>query len=405
MSIRFTSSTGQTWSSPQPLRRLPVIETVAERHGWTLPSLDLLSRSWASDEAEDRSADLLEALALLGATCNVSSVVVAPQAVRYELTPARGVRMRSFHGLEADVMQMLGVTGVRIEAPTPGLTTVGIELPRRDRAIVNLADGVGDASQPLTAAVGVDLNGDVVTLPISSYPHLLIAGRSGGGKSVLLHSILASLLMSHTPDDLQLTLIDTKMVESQMYEGLPHVTAIVHDADRAVRVLGGLVEKMEQTYELMRECGARDLLELNVMLEEQGIAPIPRRLCVIDEASDLMMTAKAKVESSIVRLGQLGRAAGFHVIVATQSPRANVITGMLKANLTARIGLATSNALDSRIILDQNGCESLLGKGDALLDDGIDGSVRRFQTAWAPTQDVEAIVGHWKDQSRQLVAA
>lgn len=365
---------------------------------WELPT-DILSHTDGVTVPSDQTDELLEALATLSAPCNEESAVVAPQAVRYELTPCDGVRMKAFRGIEFDLMQMLSVDNVRIEAPTPGRNTIGIELPRRDRATVYLGDITPASSQPLNAAVGVDMTGRVVVLPIASYPHLLVAGRSGGGKSVLLHSILCSLLSTHTPNELELIIVDPKAVEGAMYEGVPHVSNLVYDAQEAIDVLWGMVESMETTYRCMRRYGARDLDELNAKLMLNGEQPIPRRLCVVDECADLMMQSKSKVESAMVRLGQKGRAAGFHVIVATQSPRAQVITGLLKANLPARIALATSNALDSRIILDSNGAENLLGRGDALLDNGIDGQLHRFQTAWAPSSDVEAIVDHWRAQT------
>lgn len=372
---------------------------------WELPPTDLLSGADAVTVPEDCTDALLEALARLGAPCNEESATVAPQAVRYELVPCDGVRMKAFRGIEEDLMQRLSVDHVRIEAPTPGRHTIGIELPRKNRAIVYLGDVVPAASKPLSAAVGVDMNGRPVVLPIAEFPHLLIAGRSGGGKSVLLHSILCSLLATHTPDELELIIVDPKSVEGAMYEGLPHASNVVYDAHQAIGVLWGMVEQMETTYRCMRRYGARDLDELNAQLALEGEQPIPRRLCVIDEAADLMMQSKSRVESAMVRLGQKGRAAGFHVIVATQSPRANVITGLLKANLPARIALATSSALDSRIILDQNGAEHLLGRGDALIDDGISGTLQRFQTAWAPSSDVEAMVDWWRSQNHALVAA
>jgi S-DNA-T family DNA segregation ATPase FtsK/SpoIIIE len=398
MRVSFTTAS-TTWSgmsSTVTAPRVPVPAPI-ERYGWTLPSLDLLSRSHDTSVARDRAEELLEALAELGATCNVESVTIAPQAIRFELAPERGIRMRDFKGIEADLMQRLALPTVRIQAPTPGASTVGIEIPRKDRQTVSLGDVISDAAQPLTAAVGVDMAGDVVTLPISTYPHLLIAGQSGGGKSVLLHSILCSLLASHTPDELEVILIDTKIVESAAYEGVPHVSHIAQDARRAVSVLNGLVGTMEATYRAMGQHGARTLDELNAILIGRGELPIPRRLLVVDEVADLMAQAKNSVETAITRIGAKGRSAGIHIIVATQSPRANVITGALKANLSARIALKTSSALESRIIIDQAGAEDLLGRGDAILDDG-QGNTTRFQTAWSSNEDIAGLVNHWKNQ-------
>jgi S-DNA-T family DNA segregation ATPase FtsK/SpoIIIE len=371
---------------------------------WELPTLDLLSQHYDADDGEDRTEELLEVLSALGATCNLSSMTIAPQVVRYELEPARGIRMKDFKGIEADVMQQLGCDTVRIEAPTPGLKTVGVELPRKHRATVHLSNVIEHGAQPLRAALGVDIAGEVVTFDIAAAPHMLIAGRSGGGKSVLLHSLLASLLMTHTPDELELIIIDPKSVEGAMYEGLPHASNIIYETDRALRVLDGLIHCMSGVYEAMREFGARNIDELNEMLVECGEQPIRRRVIVIDEFADLIMQSKSRVESAIVRLGQLGRAAGFHMIIATQSPRAQVVTGLLKANLPARIALSTTSAIDSRIILDESGAEDLLGKGDALLDDGS-GKLRRFQSAWAASSDIEALIQFWVCQTKEGVAA
>lgn len=371
---------------------------------WTLPPNDLLTRSGDVIVPEDRTDDLLHALALLGATSNEDSVQIAPQAVRYELTPCSGVRMKAYRGIDDDLMQMLGIGSVRIEAPSPGRTTVGVEIPRAQRATIHLGDVAGAAQGPLRAAVGVDMEGKTVTLSLADYPHLLVAGRSGGGKSVLLHNILCSLLTTHTPDELELILIDPKSVEAAHYEGLPHASNITYDPDHAVDVLWGMVNAMETTYNCMLRYGARSLDELNLALVREGADPIPRRLCVIDEMADLVMRSRARVESAIVRLGQKGRAAGFHLILATQTPRKDVVSGIIKANLTARIALATASALDSRIILDANGAEALLGQGDALLDDGLSGTTRRFQSAYASTEDVRAVVDWWAGQTAALVA-
>jgi len=372
---------------------------------WELPPNHVLSHAAGVSLPEDRTDDLLRALAVLGVASNEGEAQVAPQAVRYELLPADGVRMRDYRGIERDLMQMLGVPSVRIEAPTPGRHSIGIELPRRNRATVYLGDIAPAASVPLHAAVGVDMNGRPLVLPIADFPHLLVAGRSGGGKSVLLHALLCSLLAHHTPDQLELILVDPKMVEASAYEGLPHVSNLVYDASEAVDVLWGMVAAMETTYRCMHRYGARDLDELNARLQKGGEAAIPRRLCVVDELADLMMQSKARVESAIVRLGQKGRAAGFHLVLATQSPRMQVVSGLIKANMSARIALATASALDSRVILDANGAEQLLGRGDALLDDGVAGELRRFQTAWTSPDDVATMVDWWRAQDREAVAA
>jgi S-DNA-T family DNA segregation ATPase FtsK/SpoIIIE len=373
---------------------------------WGLPDEHLLTRSAASQQAEDRSAELLDVLARLGAPCNLEeNPRVAPQLCRYELAPAKGVRMRDFRGLEPDVMQALGVESVRIDAPTPGRRTVGVEIPRRERATVYLGDVLAAAQTPLRAAVGMDSAGAPLVLDLASYPHTLVAGRSGGGKTVLLHAVVASLLATHTPDELEMVLVDVKQVEFSRWEGAPHVSHVVYRADRAIDVLWGMATRMDEVYGYMRQRGCRSLDELNTLLIGEGEPPVPRRLLICDELADLMMTGRGRVESAVVRLGQLGRAAGFHLVLATQSPRAQVCTGLIKANLTARVALATASALDSRIVLDQNGAESLLGRGDALIDDGQSGILRRFQTAWTSREDIDSLVEWWQAQEREEIAA
>lgn len=366
---------------------------------WILPSPDLLARSDASTSAPDYSEQLLETLAELGATSNITSVHVAPQAIRYELAPCAGIRTKNYRGIEQDIMIALGVENVRIEAPTPGARTVGVEIPRKDRASVTLGDVAQFASAPLSAAVGVDMAGDPVVIDIAALPHLLIAGRSGGGKSVSIHAILCSILQHASPDELEILLIDPKMAELCDYAELPHVVKVAYDPDEAVDWLWGMVDSMEATYQALYERGCRTLDELNNQLRAEGQPIVRRRLIVCDELSDLMMRSKSKVESAMVRLGQKGRAAGFSVIVCTQSPRRECVTGMLKSNLPGRLALATSSALESRIILDQMGAENLMGQGDALYDDGVSGSLKRLQVAWCSPSDVQATCDWWIDQT------
>lgn len=365
---------------------------------WELPPDSVLTHADSVSLPEDRTDDLLRSLAILGATSNEDDVQVAPQAMRYELAPCDGVRMRAFRGIEDDLKQMLGVEKIRIEAPTPGRRTVGIELPRSPRSTIYLGDVAPAASVPLHASVGVDMTGRPLVLPLAEFPHLLVAGRSGGGKSVMLHAILCSLLAHHTPEQLELILVDPKSVEAAAYEDLPHASNVVYDASDAIDVLWGMVESMEATYRVMRQYGVRELDDLNARLKDEGEVPIPRRLCVVDELADLMMQSRSRVESAIVRLGQKGRAAGFHLILATQSPRMQVVTGLIKANLPARLAVATASALDSRVILDANGAETLLGRGDALLDDGVSGNLVRFQGAWTSSEDVARMVEWWQRQ-------
>jgi DNA segregation ATPase FtsK/SpoIIIE, S-DNA-T family len=370
---------------------------------WELPT-NILSCGAGVERAADRGEALLEALARLGAPCNAESRTVAPQAVRYELEPCDGVRMKSFRAVEPDLMQMLGIDSVRIQAPTPGRHTVGIELPRDDRQMVYLGDLAQPHNSQLAATVGVDITGKPLTIDIAELPHLLIGGQSGGGKSVMLHALICSLLTQKTPDELELILIDPKMVEAAAYEGLPHVTNLVYNPMRAVEVLLGAAAQMDAVYDCIRAEGFRNLEEWNAKLRATGQRPIPRRLIVVDEVADLVMQAKGNVESAMIRLGQKGRAAGFHVVLATQSPRVQVVTGLLKANMTGRLALSTASALDSRIILDTNGAEGLLGRGDLLYNDGASIGLKRAQAAFVSREEVSALVEHWACQTNAVAA-
>lgn len=319
-------------------------------------------------EALERSELLVAKLCSLGVPTALSRVVEGPSIIRAELLPGDSVKMRDYRRLDRadDLAYALAVRNVRVMAPMPGTSKVAVEFPRDERQLVRL-DDLPAADPPLCAPLGLDPDGQPVMLALQEAPHLLIAGQTGAGKSNMIHAILCSLLSALSPDELQLCLIDVKRVELGCYENVTHVQAkIADDPYLAISHLQGLIEAMERRYLLLQEAGARDLSECNAMLKAAGLAPIPFLVCVVDELAELMMASRKEAETLIVRLLQKGRAAGIHLILATQSPRVEVVTGLLKVNCPSRIAFSVPTMTDSRVVLDQNGAEKLLGKGDGL---------------------------------------
>lgn len=337
---------------------------------WTLPSEDLLPLSTPGDadheEAERRGRLITERLDLFGARAEVERITVGPVVTKYELMPSEGLSVRKLPALAPDLAFELGAESVRVLAPIPGRRAIGIEVPTPDRRTVLLRDVLDAVDSPLTFALGVDGDGHALPCDLPDLPHLLIAGCTGSGKSVALNSMLCALLMGMTPDELGLVLIDPKMVELGHYESIPHLLQpVVGDPEEAANALDWLVEEMQARYRFLEREGARSLDEFNRRALGE---PLPAILCVVDELADLMMVARADVERSIVRLAQKARAVGIHLVLATQSPRVAVVTGLIKANVPSRIAFTTAQAIDSRVILDRNGAQDLLGRGDGLGD-------------------------------------
>jgi len=379
---------------------------------WRLPDPNIFEVSPANrdDDLEaqlDRVGhQLTEKLDELGSRCEVERVVVGAQIVRFEMVPAEGTLLRSLPRLAPELAYEVAAESVRIVAPIPGKRLVGIEVPTPVRRRVLLGDVLSVASAPLQASLGVDIEGNRLAMNLIDAPHVLVAGQTGGGKSVLLNTMLCSLLARATPDELALVLIDPKQVEMTPYEGLPHLLLPIADNARdAIRRLKVLVRLMdEHLYPMMAENDVRSLAELHEKLPDKKHEN-PYILCVIDELADLMLVARQEVEELIVRLAQKGRAAGIHLLVATQSPRATVVTGMIRANMPAKIALSVSSAVDSRVILERSGAESLLGAGDALLLAGSALQPTRIQCAYTSSQDIDAIVNWWKAQWQEQIDA
>jgi DNA segregation ATPase FtsK/SpoIIIE, S-DNA-T family len=375
---------------------------------WRLPRPKLLKRSSADQLRPDTAGqaetarNLVEALGHFGVEAKVLGTVAGPHITRYELKLAPGIKMSKVAQLKDDLAYALAAVDIRILAPIPGKTAVGIEVPNLRRRLVQLGDVYGEPPEdwsPLTVWLGKDVAGHPIGADLARMPHLLVAGTTGAGKSGCVNAMLSSLLLHATPHDVRLVLVDPKQVELNHYEGVPHLlTPVITSPRMAANALQNLVREMEDRYGRMSLARTRNLPELNRVRAERGEAPLPYVLCVIDELADLMMVAPADVEDSIIRLAQKARAVGIHLVLATQSPRVDVITGMIKANVPSRIAFAVSSQTDSRVILDQNGAESLLGKGDMLFAPVGSSKLQRIQGAYIDEPQIEALTSFWRDQ-------
>jgi S-DNA-T family DNA segregation ATPase FtsK/SpoIIIE len=381
--------------------------TEADDVNYTLPTESFLKRSPAGRKADQGAIDkvgvqLVEALGHFGVEAKVVGSVSGPHVTRYELRLAPGIKMSKVSNMRDDLAYALAADDVRILAPIPGKRAVGVEVPNTVRHMVHL----GDVSQnppegwsPLAVWLGKDIDGRAIGIDLAQQPHVLVAGTTGAGKSGAVNAMLASILMRSSPNDVRLVLVDPKQVELNLYEQIPHLlTPVVTSPRLAANVLQNLIGEMEQRYSLMSKSRTRKLEELNRMRVRNGERPLPYVLCVIDELADLMMVAPGEVEDAIIRLAQKSRAVGIHLLLATQRPSADIITGMIKANVPARIAFAVSSQTDSRVILDQNGAESLLGKGDMLFKPGNGSKLNRIQGAFVDEEEIEKLTAHWRRQ-------
>ena len=391
---------------------------------WTLPSTDILSMTEVHEVNKARVAErgrlLEESLASHGVETRLVGMTVGPTVTRFELELGSGVKVAKVTSLNRDIAYSMAATDVRILAPIPGKSAVGVEVPNETRQLVSLGDLINSpearsATHPLDVAVGKDIAGRAVFLNLAATPHLLIAGATGAGKSSGINSILTSLLMRSTPDQVRLILIDPKQVEMGQYARLPHLlTAPVTNPKKAANALGWAVKEMERRYDLLVEVGFRDIGGYNAAFDKGEVNDptdenakmydrLPFIVVVVDELNDLMMVAARDVEESITRIAQKARAVGIHLIVATQRPSVNVITGVIKANIPARMAFAVSSLTDSRVILDQPGAEKLVGKGDMLLMPGNTNVPNRIQGSWVDEDEVRKVVAHWRRQAPEVV--
>ena len=395
----------------------------AQKGHWALPSPNYLGRSAAQTvnkaEVEARGRTLVESLASHGVDTRLVGQTVGPTVTRYELELGPGVKVARITSLNRDIAYAMAATDVRILAPIPGRSAIGVEVPNHTRQLVSLGDIMGSAeaktaSHPLDVAIGKDIAGRAVFLNLATTPHLLIAGTTGAGKSSGINSIITSLLMRTTPDQVRLILIDPKQVEMGQYVRLPHLlTQPVTNPKKAANALGWAVKEMERRYDLLYEVGFRDIGGYNAAFDRGELVPepdseaiyerLPYIVIVVDELNDLMMVAARDVEESIIRIAQKARAVGVHLIVATQRPSVNVITGVIKANIPARMAYAVNSLTDSRVILDQPGAEKLVGQGDMLLLPGNSNVAQRIQGSFVSEEEVRKVVAHWRRQAPEVV--
>ncbi len=393
---------------------------------WKLPPSALLQRANAHEidkAAVEASGHVLEqALAQHGVETKLVGMVVGPSVTRYELELGPGVKVARVTSLHKDIAYAMASPDVRILAPIPGRQAIGVEVPNTDRQIVALGDILASpeakrATHPLEVAVGRDINGKAVLMNLATMPHLLIAGATGAGKSSCLNSLITSILMRSTPDQVRMILVDPKRVEMGQYDRLPHLlTQVVTNPKKAANALAWAVREMERRYDLLAEVGFRDITGYNAA-HDRGDLPdevspsgevtrqfprLPFILIVIDELADLMMVAARDVEDSICRIAQMARAVGIHLVIATQRPSVNVITGVIKANVPARLAFAVSSATDSRVILDQQGAERLIGKGDMLLLGPASSAPSRIQGSWVSEEEVRKVASVWKRQAPEI---
>ncbi len=398
---------------------------------WKLPPLKLLTTSGSQSVdrklVEETGRNLEHALAEHGVETRLVGMTVGPTVTRYELELGPGVKVARVTSLHKDIAYAMATPDVRILAPIPGKQAIGVEIPNVRKQLVTVGDILTSsearaATHPLEVAIGRDIDGKAILANLAAMPHILIAGATGAGKSSCLNSLLTSILMRSTPDQVRMILVDPKRVEMGQYNKLPHLlTEVVTVPKKAANALAWAVREMERRYDLLAECGFRDITGYNQAFDRGDLTDpnaellgadaesvtnyqrMPFILVVIDELADLMMVAARDVEESICRLAQMARAVGIHLVIATQRPSVNVITGLIKANVPARLAFAVSSATDSRVILDQTGAERLLGKGDMLLLGPSSSIAQRVQGSWVTEEEVRNIAAFWKRQTPELV--
>ena len=367
-------------------------------------------------EAEGRTLEA--ALAAHGVETSLVGMTVGPTVTRYELALGPGVKVARVTNLHKDIAYAMASADVRILAPIPGRSAIGVEVPNKARQLVLLGDiltsvEAAKATHPLEVALGRDIAGRPVLANLAEMPHVLIAGATGAGKSSCINSLITSILARSTPDQVRMILIDPKRVELGQYNGLPHLlTQVVVNPKKAANALAWAVHEMERRYDLLAEVGVRDVTGYNAAYDRGDLKPDPGRwsqqvtyprlpfiVVVVDELNDLMMVAARDVEESICRIAQMARAVGIHLVIATQRPSVDVITGVIKANIPSRLAFAVSSLADSRVILDQPGAERLIGQGDMLLAIASSNVPRRVQGAWVGEDEVRKLVAHWRRQA------
>ena len=390
-----------------------VLSEDSEKPDYQFPSIDLLNlveREGSTDsmtEMQIGAKKLVATLESFKINAEVTNICRGPSVTRYELVPEAGVRINKITGLADDIALRLAATSVRIEAPIPGKAAIGIEIPNSAKSMVSMREIIDtpdfrDAKSKLNVALGKDITGNIITADLAKMPHLLVAGTTGSGKSVCLNSMIVSILYNASPDEVKLLMIDPKMVEFTIYNGIAHLEVpVVSNPRKAAGALGWAVGEMEKRYKQFSENSVRDIKGFNKLCETRDdLVKMHQIVIFIDELSDLMMVSPKEVEDSICRLAQMARAAGIHLVIATQRPSVDVITGIIKANIPSRIALSVSSQIDSRTILDSVGAEKLLGNGDMLFNPVGASKPTRVQGCFISDAEVERVVNHIKSQAQ-----
>lgn len=394
------------------------VQHAGDLQNYRIPSLKLLNPSIRkgrsginASNARSEGQKLIQVLDQFGIPASLSEIHIGPTVTKFEITPGQGVRVNAITNLQNDIKMALAATDIRIEAPIPGKSAVGIEVPNAEKTVVSMSDLMRSippnlVNLPLVFTLGKDLMGQSVYGRLDTMPHLLIAGATGSGKSVCVNSIICSILMRTRPDEVKLMLVDPKKVEFTPYNGVPHLMApVITDGDMANKALKVVVQMMDRRYDLFEEARVRNITAYNAYCDQNPdshFIKMPRIVIIIDELADLMLVAAKEVEQSIQRITQLARAAGIHLIVATQRPSVNVITGVIKANIPSRIAFMVSSGTDSRTILDQTGAEKLLGNGDMLFLDNGETTPRRIQGVFIQDDEVNRITDYVRGQALPL---
>lgn len=393
-------------ATPSPSR--PVQRDFRTGPGQVLPPLDLLNAAVPSSNAvpidlDAKARTIEQKLATFGVGARVVAFHRGPTVTLFDIDPDPGVKVKRITELQNDLALALAAPTVRIQAPVPGRPVVGIEIPNSISSPVTMreileTDGFHNIDSPLRVAVGKGVGGEAVSIDLAAMPHLLIAGATGSGKSVMLNVIISSLLMQNTPEDVRLLMIDPKMVELTIYNGIPHLLSpVVTEMDKVLGVMRWTIREMERRYALFRDSSVRNLSRYNQQLARTGQKKLAHIVLFVDELADLMMVAPDEVEDCVCRLAQLARATGIHLVIATQRPSVDVVTGLIKANFPARMAFAMSSQVDSRTILDQVGAEKLLGRGDMLYQSPTAPKPVRLQAAFLSDGEIEKLVSFWRD--------
>ena len=400
-----------------------VYKLSAVSSNFALPPLDLLEGDKGKPNVGDIKANaniIQRTLANFGIIVEMDEVTIGPSVTRYALKPAEGVKLARIVGLQNELALALAAESIRIEAPIPGKSLVGVEVPNKGKATVGLASMLADTNfknspKPLTIALGKGLSGKPVFANLGKMPHALIAGTTGSGKSVTIHSIITSLLFRNSPEDLRLIFVDPKRVELTLYNGIPHLlTPVITDAKKCILALKWAAKEMDRRYDILESHAVRDITSYHEKIsskgkkkpdeeDEKGPERMPFIVIIIDELADIMQTYPRELESAIVRLAQMSRAVGIHLILSTQRPSVNVITGLIKANIPARVALQVSSQIDSRTIIDMAGAEKLLGQGDMLYLSSEAPQPERIQSAFISEEEVKKVVKFLKEQGRDML--